>query len=327
MSASMTKIGHGLAKVLGIKLNYRNPQGDPVTRGESTYSVDTADTYVEEEPTTLEWLHDVMPTGQTAVNYVHNLFPFTKWILCYNSQWLAGDLIAGITVGAVVVPQGMAYAKLATLPVQFGLYSSFMGVLIYWFFATSKDITIGPVAVLSTLVGNIITEVHHTHPKYPGNVIASALALIAGSIVCFIGLVRCGWIVDFIPLTAISAFMTGSALNIAVGQVPTLMGITGFNTRAATYHVVINILKHLGRTKLDAALGLTALFMLYLIRYVCTQCAKRFPSRAKLFFFLSTLRTVFVILLYTLISWLVNRHHRGVGSQKHHKPKFSILST
>jgi solute carrier family 26 (sodium-independent sulfate anion transporter), member 11 len=327
MSPSTTKIGHTLAKVLGIKLNYRNPLGETVTRGESAYSIDTADTYVEEEPTTLEWLYSVMPTGRTAVTYVRNLFPFTKWILRYNSQWLMGDLIAGITVGAVVVPQGMAYAKLATLPIQFGLYSSFMGVLIYWFFATSKDITIGPVAVLSTLVGNVIDHVHKTHPKEPGHVIASALAIIAGAIVCFIGLVRCGWIVDFIPLTAISAFMTGSALNIAVGQVPTLMGITGFNTRASTYLVVIHILKHLGRTKLDAALGLTALFMLYLIRYVCTQCAKRFPSRAKLFFFLSTLRTVFVILLYTLISWLVNRHHRGVGSQKHHKPKFSILST
>ena len=53
------------------------------------------------------------------------------------------NLGAGITVGAVVVPQSMAYAKLALLDVQFGLYSSFMGVLIYWFFATSKDITIG----------------------------------------------------------------------------------------------------------------------------------------------------------------------------------------
>lgn len=53
------------------------------------------------------------------------------------------DGSTGITVGAVVVPQSMAYAKLALLPVQFGLYSSFMGVLIYWFFATSKDITIG----------------------------------------------------------------------------------------------------------------------------------------------------------------------------------------
>ena len=126
----MTKVGHGLARVLGIKLNYRNPQGDQVTRGESTYSVDTADTYVEEEPTTLEWLHDVMPNGQGAVDYVRSLFPFTKWILRYNTQWLIGDLIAGVTVGAVVVPQSMAYAKLAELPVQFGLYSSFMGVLI-----------------------------------------------------------------------------------------------------------------------------------------------------------------------------------------------------
>jgi MFS superfamily sulfate permease-like transporter len=51
--------------------------------------------------------------------------------------------VSGVTVGAVVIPQGMAYAKLAALPVEFGLYSSFMGVLLYWFFATSKDITIG----------------------------------------------------------------------------------------------------------------------------------------------------------------------------------------
>lgn len=54
-------------------------------------------------------------------------------------QWFVGDLVAGVTVGAVVVPQGMAYAKLATLPVQYGLYSSFVGVVVYWLFATSKE--------------------------------------------------------------------------------------------------------------------------------------------------------------------------------------------
>ena len=63
--------------------------------------------------------------------------------------------ILGITVGAVVVPQSMAYAKLAELPVQFGLYSSFMGTLIYWFFATSKDITIG---VRSTNIVSILVS-------------------------------------------------------------------------------------------------------------------------------------------------------------------------
>ena len=175
---------------------------------------------------------------------------------------------------------------------------------------------------MSTITGNIVLAVAKTNPGIPGHVVASALAIIAGAIICFIGLVRCGWIVDFISLAAISAYMTGSALNIAVGQVPALMGITGFSNRDATYRVVINILKHLNGTRLDAAVGLTALFLLYLIRFVCSYTARKIPRRAKLMFFISTLRTVFVILLYTLISWLVNRHHRPTKENR-----FSILGT
>ncbi|KAF2099323.1 sulfate permease [Rhizodiscina lignyota] len=316
MASTGTKVGHALAKVLGIKLDQAGP--DPVTRGESVFSVSSADTYVEEEPTAVEWIEEIVPTRADVFNYFRNLLPFTKWITRYNSQWLIGDLIAGITVGAVVVPQGMAYAKLAELPVEFGLYSSFMGVLIYWFFATSKDITIGPVAVMSTVTGNVVLKAAATLPDVEGWHVASALAIICGAIVCFLGLARLGWIVEFISLTSISAFMTGSALNIAVGQVPTMMGISGFDTRAPTYRVVINILKHLGRTTTDAAMGLTALFLLYLIRFGCSYLGNRFPSRRKAFFFASTLRTVFVILLYTLVGWLVNRHRRS-------DPLFKIL--
>lgn len=170
---------------------------------------------------------------------------------------------------------------------------------------------------MSLIVGNVVQKVKKTDPKVAPHVVASALAIICGSIIAFIGLIRMGWIVEFISLAAISAFMTGSAINIAVGQFPTLMGITGFDTRASTYKVVINSLKHLGRSQLDAAMGITALLMLYLIRGACNYSAKKAPNRAKLFFFLSTLRTAFVILLYTMISWLVNRHHRKV-------PKFKI---
>lgn len=144
MASASSKVGHGLAKVLGIKLDYRNETAaTKLTRGESVFSVDSSDSYVEEEPTALEWIQSVIPSGRQLFAYLQSLFPFTQWILRYNVQWLFGDLVAGITVGAVVVPQGMAYAKLAELPVEYGLYSSFMGVLIYWFFATSKDITIG----------------------------------------------------------------------------------------------------------------------------------------------------------------------------------------
>ncbi|KAI0555201.1 sulfate transporter family-domain-containing protein [Xylaria curta] len=317
---SSRKIGHNLAKVLGIKLE--ESEAERVTRGESVFSIQTADSFFEEQPTTKEVLASIVPTRRGILNYLLSLFPFLSWIGFYNLQWFIGDLVAGITIGAVVVPQGMAYAKLAELPVEFGLYSSFVGVIIYWFFATSKDITIGPVAVLSTVTGTVVAEVTAAHPEYKKVpwVISSALAVICGAIVLFIGLIRCGWIVELIPVVSLAAFMTGSAINIAAGQVPGLLGITGFSTRDSTYLVIINTLKGLPRTNLNAAIGLTALFLLYLIRFTCSWAAKKYPSRQKLFFFLNTLRSVFVILLYTLVSWLVNMNRRN-------KPAFTILGT
>jgi len=179
---------------------------------------------------------------------------------------------------------------------------------------------------MSTLVGNIVAKAAITHPHVPAPVIASCLAVVCGCIIVFIGLIRAGWIVELIPLVSIAAFMTGSALNIAVGQVPALMGIATYghniklNSRDITYKVVINTLRGLPNTQLDAALGLTALAMLYIIRYACQFAAKKYPQHQKKFFFVATLRTAFVILLYTLISYLMNRHHRK-------KPVVKILGT
>jgi sodium-independent sulfate anion transporter 11 len=171
---------------------------------------------------------------------------------------------------------------------------------------------------MSTLVGQIVLKAQVVKPDLEPHIIASALAIVCGGIITFIGLIRCGWIVDFIPLTAISAFMTGSAITIAAGQVPSMLGITSFSTREASYQVIINTFKHLNETKIDAAMGLSALVMLYAIRWGCTYTATHRPHLAKTFFFLSTLRTAFVILLYTMISWLVNMKHRE-------KPTFRLL--
>jgi len=96
MSSTSSKVGHGLAKVLGIKLDYRHELGrENVTRGESTYSVSSADTYVEEEPTVGQWFRETLPNGRGLVRYFISLFPFIKWLPFYNMQWLAGDLVAG----------------------------------------------------------------------------------------------------------------------------------------------------------------------------------------------------------------------------------------
>lgn len=164
---------------------------------------------------------------------------------------------------------------------------------------------------MSTIVGNIVADAKVSNPEYQGYEIASALAIIAGSIILALGLARLGWVVDLISLTSISAFMTGSSINIAVGQLPTLMGHTSkqYNSRDSTYLVLIHWLQFLPKSTVDAAMGVTALAMLYMIRSACKFGAKKFPQHQKAFFFASTLRTVFVILLYTLISWLVNRNY------------------
>jgi sodium-independent sulfate anion transporter 11 len=171
---------------------------------------------------------------------------------------------------------------------------------------------------MSTIVGNIIINVQKTHPDLSGEDIARSLALISGIVLLFLGLIRAGFVVEFIPLVAIGAFMTGSAISIAVGQVPGLLGIGGINNRQETYLVIINTLKALPKAKLDAAVGLSALFGLYFIRWFCSFMGKKNPHRAKTWFFLSTLRMAFIVILYILMSRLVNRNVPKT-------PKFSIL--
>lgn len=271
-----------------------------------------------------DWLSNVFShPGQKAVEYFDALFPFTKWILSYNTQWLIGDLIAGITVGLVVVPQSLSYATLATVRPEFGLYSSFVGVVIYALFATSKDVTIGPVAVMSLQTANVIRDVTaKVGNVYSNEVIASALAFICGVITLGIGLARLGWIVEFIPAPAISGFMTGSAITIAVGQVPKLMGISGVTTNGpATYRIIINTLKGLPRTKVDAAFGLCTLFFLYFVRWLMNFIPRRKPTWARACFFISVLRSAFIIIILTAASygWL----HR-LPQKNPAKPKYPI---
>jgi sodium-independent sulfate anion transporter 11 len=102
MPGVATKIGHGLAKVLQIKLDQRDLD-DQIRRGESVFSSHTADTYVEQEPTTLGWFREITPSGRDLGQYCISLFPFLNWIGRYNLQWLIGDLVAGTSPPPLVV--------------------------------------------------------------------------------------------------------------------------------------------------------------------------------------------------------------------------------
>ncbi|KAJ3575411.1 hypothetical protein NP233_g1111 [Leucocoprinus birnbaumii] len=244
--------------------------------------------------------------------YILSLFPILTWIHRYNLGWLSGDLIAGLTVGIVVVPQGMSYAQVATLPPQYGLYSSIVGVFIYGFFGTSKDVSIGPTAVMSLTMAIIIKNVQGQYPgEWDAPTIATTAGLISGAIVLAIGLLRLGWLVDFIPLPTISGFMTGSAITIVSSQLPGLLGVSGFDTRAAAYSVILHTLEHLPKTTLDAAWGLSALFSLYLIKYSCNRAVGRWPRKARWFFVVNVMRNAIVIVVLTIASWLYCRRRES----------------
>lgn len=319
MPQPASTLKHAVAKTLGISLEDEHHHDYDDDSRHTSLLQQTSEAFTEGPPTAREWLQEQVPSRDEAVNYVRSLFPFLQWIGHYNNvQWLASDMVAGITIGAVVVPQGMAYALLAKLQPQYGLFSSFVGVMLYWVFGTSKDISIGPVAVLSTLVGNVVQAVHESGRELPPHTIATALSIVSGSIVLAIGLLRCGWIVDLISITCLSAFMTGSAVTIAASQLPSLLGLTGFSNRESPYKVIINTVKHIDEASLDAVLGLTALTILYLIRHSLTQAAERFPKSRRLIFFLNTMRTVAVIVCFTFVSYFVNRDRRD-------DPAFDIL--
>ncbi|KAL5117849.1 hypothetical protein ACEQ8H_004167 [Pleosporales sp. CAS-2024a] len=269
-------------------------------------------TYHEEDPSVAEWFRDLVPSSAAIAEYVSELFPSVHWIQRYNLSWLVGDLIAGITVGLVVVPQAMAYALLARLPPAFGLYTTFTGACIYWIFGTSKDIVIGTTAVGSLLVGGVVSKIEAEHPGiYTPEQIAHSLSFLAGAAIFVLGILRLGWLIEFIPYVPISAFVTSAAITIISTQLPTLLGIKGIDTRTSPYKVYVNTLKGLPRTQLDAAIGITCIVLLHFIRSACARMELRQPARKRLWSLISSLRLTFAILLFTLVSFLVNRGTGG----------------
>ncbi|POR35580.1 Sulfate permease 2 [Tolypocladium paradoxum] len=295
-------------KVLGIDVNERYSTVPQDLDSRARDVLGPAHTYLEDEPSVAEWFKDLAPTRAGATRYVKALFPSASWIRRYNLRWLLGDIVAGITIGLVVVPQALAYAALAHLSPAFGLYTSFTGAVLYWLFGTSKDIVIGTTAVGSLLVGQVVSRVAEAAPgRYQPEQTAHALSLLVGAVLLFFGLLRLGWIIEFIPYIPISAFVTAAGITIMSTQFPTALGMSNINTREAPYRVIISTLQSLPNTRLDAAVGLSSIVLLFAIRSFCSMMERRQPGQKRLWTFLSSLRLTFTMLLFTLVSFLVHR--------------------
>ena len=152
------------------------------------------------------------------------LFPILSWLPKYSKKDLFDDLPAGITVGIMLIPQGMAYALIAGLPIEYGLYASLAPQIIYAITGTSRQLSVGPVAMDSLLVAAGLSAIAAIgSDRYVE--LAIGLALMMGCIQLLLGLLRAGFLVNFLSRPIISGFTSAAALIIGLNQISNLFGI------------------------------------------------------------------------------------------------------
>ncbi|KAA2218383.1 SulP family inorganic anion transporter [Maribacter flavus] len=192
---------------------------------------------------------------------MNRFLPFLEWATTYKKAYFIKDLIAGLTVGIVLVPQGMAYAMIAGLPPVYGLYTALVPVLTYVFLGTSRKVAMGPVAMDSLLVAAALgTFAISNVADYIA--LAVVLVLIVGAVQLLLGIFRMGFLVNFLSKPVISGFTSAAAIIIMVSQLKHLLGIPVPNSNH--FHEIVALTwQQLGNTNpYDLGLGILGIVLI-----------------------------------------------------------------
>ena len=193
------------------------------------------------------------------------LLPILAWAPRYERTDLRSDLAAGLTVGAMLVPQAMAYALLAGLPPEVGLYAATIPVVIYALFGTSRQLAVGPVAIVSLLTASALAPlVEEGSASYLGA--AALLALMVGVVHIVLGVGRLGFLVNFLSHSVLVGFTAAAAIIIGFSQVKHIFGIS-IERKEHFYETVLEVVDNLSATNTATViLGLIALGTLFLLK-------------------------------------------------------------
>lgn len=198
------------------------------------------------------------------MNRIHHFFPIFSWIKTYSRSFLKGDVSAGLTVGIMLIPQGMAYAMIAGLPPVYGLYAALFPQVVYAIMGTSRQLAVGPVAMDSLLVAAGLGALSLSTPsEYIA--LAAFLAVFMGVIQLVLGGLRLGFLVNFLSKPVISGFTSAAAIIIALSQLNHLLGIN--LPRTNKLHELFSFLIEMGPkahllSVLLSGLGVSFLFLL-----------------------------------------------------------------
>jgi SulP family sulfate permease len=192
---------------------------------------------------------------------IKQLLPFLSWLPNYKREWLSGDLSAGLTVGVMLIPQGMAYAMIAGLPPIHGLYASTIPIILYALLGTSRQLAVGPVAMISLLTAAGIGAMNPENPEVY-LLLAVTLAFMVGAIQLLMGLFRLGFLVNFLSHPVISGFTSAAAIIIGLSQLKHLLGIK-LPSSEHIHEILILAAQNIGQTHLlTLAIGLVAILVI-----------------------------------------------------------------
>ncbi|XP_026729166.1 sodium-independent sulfate anion transporter-like [Trichoplusia ni] len=236
--------------------------------------------------------------------------PILQWLPKYTARHGLADAIAGITVGLTVIPQAIAYAGVAGLPPQYGLYSSFMACFVYTVFGSVKDSAIGPTAIAAILTRE---NLHGLGPEF-----AVLLAFLSGCVELLMGILQLGFLIDFISGPVSVGFTSAAAIIIATTQVKDILGLSFPGGKFL--QVWTGLYEHIGETRLwDSVLGISCIVVLLLLRKVkdikvssksggesgsaCEGESRLRRGAGHALWFLSTTRNILVVLVCAALAY------------------------
>ncbi|PHT51799.1 High affinity sulfate transporter 1 [Capsicum baccatum] len=231
---------------------------------------------------------------------IQAVFPILDWGMSYNLSKFKGDLIAGLTIASLCIPQDIGYARLANLDPQYGLYSSFVPPLVYAFMGSSRDIAIGPVAVVSLLLGSMLQqELDPVKQKLEYQRLAFTATFFAGITQFVLGFFRLGFLIDFLSHAAIVGFMGGAAITISLQQLKGLLGIKKFTKKTDIVSVMRSVFvsAHHGWNWQTIVIGVSFLAFLLVAKFIGKKNKKYFwvPAIAPL---ISVILSTFFVFIF-----------------------------
>ena len=161
--------------------------------------------------------------SEVATGRLVRLLPIVGWLRTYDRGWLRGDVIAGVTVAALIVPKNLGYAGIAGIPLQNGLYAAAAAAILYAIFGTCRQISMGPSSGLAAVAASAVATAGLTDPGDIATFVAG-LTLISGLLFLLLAVLRMGWIAQFLSRAVVTGFLFGAAIDVVIGELPKITG-------------------------------------------------------------------------------------------------------